>query len=57
MISCVRELISLIEQRGIEYLLYVILYKPFYMPVSQLCGIALGLGGDGLYPQGLDIMT
>ncbi len=54
-VLCARRLLMLIEHTGVEDGPDTVVDEPLYMAVGQLGGVALGLGGDGLHAQLIDL--
>ena len=54
MVLGVRRLLILIEHAGVENSGDPVLHQPFHMAVSQLGGITLRLGGNGLHAHLVD---
>ena len=47
MVYCIRELVALIGNAGIENEFYALFQKPAYMPVGHFCRITFGFTGNG----------
>ena len=50
-VVCIRCLVALKRNAGIEDGLYAFLYQPAYMTMRKLCRIALRFAGDGFYSE------